>query len=158
MCGHRTTHDPLSPSPNPNPSTGHPTRCRCLCSPQHPHKCRHLDRRWPALGRRSGETPAFRFCSCLFFTKTPPYSTCFQPFSSPNPKKPAKILSSPQNPPKSRNSIKTKEKKVENNWRTSFGQFGKIELTEKTSRPGSPAGPSHLTHQKTRGPNLTQVF
>ena len=44
--------------------------------------------------------------------------------------------------------IKTKEKIVENNWHSSFSQFGKIELTEKSrSRPGYPAGPSHLTHK-----------
>jgi hypothetical protein len=48
--------------------------------------------------------------------------------------KPAKLSKTP-------NPIKTIEIKVENNWRTSFGQFGKIELEMKKSRPG-PAEPN----------------
>jgi len=44
-------------------------------------------------------------------------------------------LSSPLEPPKSLNFNKTNDKKVENNWHTSFGQFGKIEPEAKTEGP-----------------------
>jgi hypothetical protein len=50
------------------------------------------------------------------------------------------MLSSPLRPPKTLNSIKTKEKKVENNWHSSFGQFGKIELEAKTEDPATQPG------------------
>jgi hypothetical protein len=54
-----------------------------------------------------------------------------------NPKNPTKKLSSPQASGKQDNYIKTKAIKVENKRVFSFGPFGKIELTEKSSRPGS---------------------
>jgi hypothetical protein len=48
----------------------------------------------------------------------------------------SKMLSSPPRPPQSTKSIKTSQIKVENNRRTSFGQFGKIEVEGNNSRPG----------------------
>jgi hypothetical protein len=46
-------------------------------------------------------------------------------------------LSSPSGPQKSLNYFKTNRIKAKNNWRTSFGQFGKIEVTGKQDK--SPA-------------------
>jgi hypothetical protein len=49
-------------------------------------------------------------------------------------------LSSPPDLPKPPNPNKTKEKKVENNWRFSFTQSGKIELEGKTEDPAIQPG------------------
>jgi hypothetical protein len=58
----------------------------------------------------------------------PDIAFVFSLLRHPTPKNPSKLLSSPHRPPKLFNSIKTKQIKVENNWRTSYGPFGKIEL------------------------------
>ncbi len=53
---------------------------------------------------------------------------------------------------------KTKEKIVENNWHSSFGQFGKIELTEKSRQARLPSRAFAFNRNKIRGskpnPNL----
>ena len=122
-----------------------------ICSPiagrYLPSRRRYRSARASSRGRSEGAAGTNRSITFLFI-------------HLPNitPKKPNKKLSSPPASGKQDNSIKTKEKIVENNWHSSFTQFGKIELTKKSrSRPGYPAGPSHLTQRLGRSkpnPNL----
>jgi hypothetical protein len=75
------------------------------------------------------------------------------------PKKPNKKLSSPQASGKQANPIKTKEKKVKNNWHTSFTQFDKIELTKKSRQARLPSRAFAFNRNtKEGGPNLTPIF
>jgi hypothetical protein len=70
----------------------------------------------------------------------PIYPLYFYTFIITRPQKPNKFLSSHPSSSKSPNFIKTNQIKVENNWRISYGQFGKIELEGKQAGPARKPG------------------